>query len=65
MCMHCAGKYWGLLVLVLGIALLLQDLGKWAFWNISPWTLVFLLAGIGMVTTAACGCCVPKKGKKR
>ncbi|MFO8016390.1 MAG: hypothetical protein R6U32_04770 [Candidatus Woesearchaeota archaeon] len=46
----CHGKaVWGGIVLVLGILLLLKDTGVWDFWNITPWTLVFLVVGLAVL----------------
>ena len=35
-----------LLALIAGILFLLQDLGVWAFWNISWYTVAFILTGL-------------------
>jgi len=53
MCDKC-GKLCGALMLIFGILFLLQNLNVWNFWNIQWYTVVFLLAGIGMI---ACHCC--------
>jgi hypothetical protein len=37
------------LALISGILFLLQDLGVWAFWNISWYTVGFLIMGIGFL----------------
>ena len=65
MCWNCGKKWWGLLVLVLGILLLLRDLGVWAFWNIDAWTLVFLVIGFGVTTTSMCMCQEKMEGKRK
>ncbi len=39
-------KNWAILILILGIVLLLKDLGYANWWAIAPWTLVFLLIGL-------------------
>ena len=42
------GNQWfGWLVLLAGVLFLMQDLGTWAFWNLSWYTVAFLLAGAG------------------
>ncbi len=40
------------IMLVIGILFLLQDTGRWAFWNLSWYTVVFLLVGLGGVAHA-------------
>ncbi|MBW2978253.1 hypothetical protein KY331_05385 [Candidatus Woesearchaeota archaeon] len=35
-----------LIALIVGILFLLQDLGIWAFWNISWYTVGFILVGL-------------------
>ena len=35
-----------LLTLIAGVLFLLQDLGVWAFWNISWYTVAFILTGL-------------------
>jgi len=55
---------WGLLILILGVILLLRDLNVWAFWDIQPWTLVFLTIGLAMVMTGICKCHEAPKRKK-
>ena len=47
----------GLLLLVVGILFLLKDLGQWTFWNISWWTIVFLLMGVGGLCMNSCKDC--------
>ena len=42
---HCGGFWWWL-VLIVGVLFLLRDLGFWSFWNIQPWTAVFVLLGL-------------------
>ncbi len=39
-------KVCGWIILVIGFLFLLQDTGRWAFWNLSWYTVVFLLVGI-------------------
>lgn len=43
-CRPRCGCAWGLLLL--GVLFLLRDFGVWNFWNIQPWTVVFLLLGL-------------------
>ena len=38
-----------LIALIAGILFLLQDLGIWAFWNISWYTVGFILAGLAFM----------------
>jgi hypothetical protein len=40
------GTVCGVILLIIGILFLLVDLGKWNFWNIQWWTVLFLLWGI-------------------
>ena len=37
---------WGWLVLLVGVLLMLQDLGLWNVWGLHWYTLAFLLAGL-------------------
>tara|TARA_Y100000310_G_scaffold339911_1_gene434076 strand:+ start:2731 stop:2934 length:204 start_codon:yes stop_codon:yes gene_type:complete len=53
------------LFLLFGIIFLLQDLGKWAFWDINWWTVVFLLMGITGVAMKCCKDCCGVKDKKK
>ena len=46
MCSADACRKCALLALIAGILFLLQDLGIWAFWNISWYTVGFILAGL-------------------
>lgn len=41
-----SGTVCGVILLIVGILFLLVDLGKWNFWNIQWWTVLFLLWGI-------------------
>jgi hypothetical protein len=54
MCCGKCGKAIGVVVLLFGIAFLLQDLGVFALWGLNWWTIGFLLAGI---FTFCCSCC--------
>ena len=55
-CQKCA-KMCGVLVFVAGLLLLSRDLGIWEFWNLSPWTLVFLLVGLAKLGSSGCKDC--------
>jgi len=50
-------KLFGLLILLLGVAFLLVDLGKWTFWNINWWTVVFLFMGLKVFCICSCPEC--------
>ncbi len=39
-------KGFALVALIIGVLFLLQDLGIWAFWNISWYTVGFILVGL-------------------
>jgi len=41
-----SSKCWGWLLLIVGVLLLLRDLGHWDFWNVQGWTLAFLALGL-------------------
>ena len=45
-CAPMSGTVCGVILLIIGILFLLVDLGKWNFWNIQWWTVLFLLWGI-------------------
>ena len=45
------------LFLVAGIALLLKDMNVWNFWNISGWSVLFILLGLGGVGQCCCPEC--------
>lgn len=45
------------LVLLVGVAYLLVDLGMWNFWNVQWWTAVFLLAGVTCLAKSGCKDC--------
>ena len=43
---------------IVGILFLLRDLGKWNFWNVQWWTVLFLMMGIfGLVGKGHEHCC--------
>tara|TARA_Y100000031_G_C8164127_1_gene358464 strand:+ start:555 stop:746 length:192 start_codon:yes stop_codon:yes gene_type:complete len=50
-------KCCGIIFLVLGILFLLGDLGVWNFWNISWWTALFVVMGLGGLAAAGCPMC--------
>jgi hypothetical protein len=56
MCNKC-GKLCGILLLIVGILFLLQDQGIWTFWNLSWYTVAFLLMGIGHMGMSGCPTC--------
>jgi hypothetical protein len=47
----------GGLLLALGVAFLLVDLGTWTFWGVSWWSALFLLMGVGHLGKANCKDC--------
>ena len=47
----------GATFLVLGLAFLLKDLGKWDFWGISWYTALFIVVGIGHLGASKCADC--------
>lgn len=51
------------LLLALGAAFLLVDLGVWDFWGVQWWTAVLLYFGLGKLAKSNCKAC--KKMKKR
>lgn len=56
MCKKC-GTLCGVIVLIVGVLFLLQDLGVWRFWGLNWYTVLFLIAGIGMIGHATCPEC--------
>lgn len=64
MCKKCM-TICGTALIVLGFVFLLVDFGHWGFWNIKPWTALFILAGIGCVASSKCpDCDAARSGKK-
>ena len=62
-CKKCMGVCGGLFVLF-GLLFLLQDLDVWNFWNLSWYTVLFLLMGVGGLAQRTCpDCMAMKKGK--
>jgi|GEM_PF-4769587 len=49
-------KFWGILLLLIGIGYLFVDLGWWSFWGIGPMTMVFLFAGLWIAGCSMCKC---------
>jgi len=45
-CAPGGSKCWGWLILIVGVLLLLRDLGQWDFWGVNWWTLAFLAVGL-------------------
>jgi hypothetical protein len=64
MCCDKCKKLGGGLLLVFGILFLLQNLNVWSFWNIQPWTVLFVLGGLSMFCTSCCPMCQAEKKKK-
>ena len=64
MCGKCKG-WTGLLLLIFGILFLLADLNVWNFWGISWYTVLFVIAGIAMVSCGCCGECCEAPAKKK
>lgn len=63
MCKKCM-SICGILFAALGVGFLLQDLGYWNFWNISWYTAVILLAGVGHFASSKCpDCDAARSGK--
>jgi len=54
----------GWLFLVVGVLLLLKDVGVWTFWNLDGITLLFLLMGVGSLAKRSCGDCMSMDKKK-
>jgi hypothetical protein len=57
-CKKCAG----ILMLIFGLLFLLQNLRVWTFWGIQWYTVLFIIAGFGMIGRSCCkecnaGCC--------
>jgi len=64
-CSKCM-KMGGASLLVLGIIFLLVDLSIWDFWNISWWTALFAVMGIGTLGSANCReCRAIREGRKK
>ena len=57
MCCEKCGKYFGLVLLVVGLFFLLRDFNVWNFWGIGAWTVLFILAGCAMMCRGCCKCC--------
>ena len=67
-CKKCSGIC-GWLLLIAGLLFLLKDIGLANWWNISGWSIVFLLAGIAHIGMGHCRDCQEmcgmKSGKKK
>jgi hypothetical protein len=66
MCCGCkkCSKISGILVLLLGVAFLLQDMGTWAFFNLSWYSALFLVVGVVMLAMNSCKDCQKLKAGK-
>jgi len=63
MCGKC-GKLFAFLIVLAGVLFLLQDLAVWSFWNLSWYTVVFILFGLAHFCMGYCPeCCETKKKK--
>jgi hypothetical protein len=62
MCCEKCGKMFGLMAVAVGILFLLKDVGVWKFWNITVWTVVFILGGFECKNS---GCCQTEKSEKK
>ncbi len=60
-CMQVSGATF----LVLGILFLLRDLNYWDFWNISWWTALFVVMGIGSWGSSKCHACQAVRGERK
>ena len=56
-CKKCMGVS-GVLFLIFGILFLLQDLNVWNFWNISWFTVLFILMGVIKLAMKSCPECM-------
>ena len=65
MCCDKCSKLIALVVLVLGVLFLLKDFGVWAFWNISWYSAVLVVAVLAMFCTGACPMCKVEAKKKK
>ena len=63
-CSKCV-KIGGASFLVLGILFLLKDRNIWNFWNISWWTALFVVIGIGSLGSAHCPDCRAMRESKK
>ena len=65
LCEKC-GKLAGVVLLLLGVAFLLVDLGVWNFWNVSWYSALILLGGLVMLGSNLCpDCKLPAKPVKK
>ena len=64
-CNNCL-KVSGAIFVVLGVLFLLRDLAIWEFWNISWWTALFIVVGVGSFASSKCPeCTAIRTGKKK
>jgi len=56
-------KIGGALLLIAGVLFLLQDLKVWSFWNLSWFTVLFLIIGTGHLASSGCKDCQAMKKK--
>ncbi|MEK6903456.1 MAG: hypothetical protein AABW64_02305 [Nanoarchaeota archaeon] len=56
MCKKCC-KIGGMSFLIAALVFLLVDLGKWDFWNIQGWTVLFFLIGLCHIGKSSCKEC--------
>ena len=63
-CSKCM-KIGGATFLILGIAFLLRDMNYWDFWNISWWTALFVVMGIGSLGSSKCPDCKALRGERK
>ncbi len=64
--MHGCGKcskIGAVLMLLVGVAFLLVDKHVWHFWDLSWWTVLFLLLGLGGLASGMCKDCQTMKKK--
>ena len=58
-------KIGGVIFLALGLAYLAVDLKWWTFWNISWWTALFVVWGVGSLASAHCPDCMAMRNPKK
>lgn len=54
-CKHSMG-FFGIAMLVFGIAFLIADLTTWNFWGVQWWSVLFILFGLAHLMGGACKC---------
>jgi len=55
-CQKCSAITAGLLLLA-GLLFLLADIGVWSFWNLSWYTVLFIIVGITSIGMSSCKDC--------